>query len=119
MPTTITSHQSVITMTTEPSRLDQIESLLLQTATNLNSVSTRLDKVAEQQAVNTQAINNLTVKVDNLTVKVDDLTADVDVLRDYFLQTIQNAEEDREAWKAEIRRIWEYLRDRNGGSPIM
>ncbi len=99
-------------MTTEPSRLDQIESLLVQTATNLNSVSTRLDKVAEQQAVNTQAINNLTVKVDNLT-------ADVDVLRDYFIQSIQNAEDDREAWKAEIRRIWEYLRDRNGGSPVM
>lgn len=26
------------------------------------------------------------------------------------------AKQDREAWQAEIRRIWEYLRDRNRGS---
>ena len=80
-------------MTNQPNRLDLIEALLLKTAQ-------RLDQVAEQQAANTQAIQSL--------------TADVDVLRDYFLQTIQNAEDDREAWQSEIRRIWEYLRDRNG-----
>jgi hypothetical protein len=82
-------------MTNQPNRLDLIEALLLKTAQ-------RLDQVAEQQAANTQAIQTL--------------TADIDVLRDYFLQTIQNAEDDREAWQSEIRRIWEYLRDRNGGS---
>ena len=88
--------------TNETNRLDQIEAILLQ--------------VAQQQATNTQIIGNLAVKVDNLTAKVDNLTADVDVLRDYFLQSMQNAEDDREAWQAEIRHIWEYLRDRNGGS---
>ncbi|MFM6844635.1 MAG: hypothetical protein ACKPKS_12745, partial [Dolichospermum sp.] len=53
-------------MTTELNRLDLIESLLLQTATNLNQVTQRLDtvtikldQVATQQAVNTQAISNL------------------------------------------------------------
>jgi hypothetical protein len=82
-------------MTTEPSRLDQIESILFQ--------------VAQQQAANTQAIANLGVKIDNLTNDVVNLT-------DITMHSIQNAENDREAWQAEIKRIWEYLRDRNGGS---
>lgn len=103
-------------MTTEPSKLEQIEALLFQTATNLNQVTQRLDQVANQQMVNTQAINSLTVKVDNLTVKIDNLTSDVVNLTDITMQSIQNAENDREAWQTEIRRIWEYLRDRNGGS---
>lgn len=96
-------------MTTEPSRLDQIENLLLQTATNLNQVTQRFDQVANQQMVNTQAINSLTVKVDNLT-------ADIASLTEITMHDIQHAEDDREAWQSEIRRIWEYLRDRNGGS---
>jgi hypothetical protein len=96
-------------MTNEPTRLDLIENLLLQTAQ-------RLDQVAQQQATNTQAIGNLTVKVDQLTTKIDNLTADVASLTEIAMQDIQNSEDDREAWQAEIRRIWEYLRDRNGGS---
>jgi hypothetical protein len=89
-------------MTTQPSRLDQIESILFQ--------------VAQQQAANTQAIANLGVKIDNLTNDVDNLTNDVVNLTDITMHSIQNAENDREAWQAEIKRIWEYLRDRNGGS---
>jgi hypothetical protein len=103
-------------MTTQPSRLDQIESILFQ--------------VAQQQATNTQAIANLGVKIDNLTNDVVNLTNDVvnltnevvnltnDVcnLTDITMHSIQNAENDREAWQSEIKRIWEYLRDRNGGS---
>jgi uncharacterized protein YukE len=52
-------------MTNQPSRLDQLESVLIQTATNLNQVTERLDRVAEQQQVNTVAINNLTYKIDD------------------------------------------------------
>jgi len=89
-------------MTTEPSRLDQIESILFQ--------------VAQQQAANTQAIANLGVKIDNLTNDVVNLTNDVCNLTDITMHSIQNAENDREAWQSEIKRIWEYLRDRNGGS---
>jgi hypothetical protein len=61
-------------MTTEPTRLDLIESLLLQTATNLNSVSTRLDRVAEQQATNTQTIGNLSNSLNDLSNQVYDFT---------------------------------------------
>jgi chromosome segregation ATPase len=96
-------------MTTEPSRLDQIEALLLQTATTLNQVTQRLDQVAVQQAINTQAIS--------------ELRTDVRETLDILMHSIEHAEQDRvqakqdrEAWQSEIRRIWEYLRDRNGGS---
>jgi len=82
-------------MTTEPTRLDQIEALLLQTATTLN-------QVAAQQAINTQAIS--------------ELRADTRETLDILMQSLEHAEQDREAWQSEIRRIWEYLRDRNGGS---
>jgi hypothetical protein len=82
-------------MTTEPTKLEQIEAILLQ--------------VAQQQAINTQAIS--------------ELRTDVRETLDILMQSIEHAEQDRiqakqdrEAWQAEIRRIWEYLRDRNGGS---
>lgn len=82
-------------MTTEPSRLDQIEAILLQ--------------VAQQQAANTHAIS--------------ELRTDVKETLDILMHSIEHAEQDRvqakqdrEAWQAEIKRIWEYLRDRNGGS---
>lgn len=94
-----------------PNRLDQIEAILFQTVTSLNQVTQRIDRVAEQQEVNTQAIAGLTLKIDNLT-------ADIASLTDITMHSIQNAEDDREAWQSEIRRIWEYLRDRNGGSAV-
>lgn len=59
-------------MTNEANRLDLIESLLLQTATNLNSVSTRLDRVAEQQTINTQMIGNLSNSLNDLSNQVND-----------------------------------------------
>jgi histidinol dehydrogenase len=103
-------------MTTEPSRLEQIESLLFQTASSLNQVTQRLDtvtvkldQVAVQQAANTQAISELKT----------DVRETLDILM-YSIEHVEQdriqATQDREAWQAEIRRIWEYLRDRNGGS---
>ncbi|WP_236721537.1 hypothetical protein [Trichormus sp. NMC-1] len=54
-------------MTTEPNRLDQIENLLLQTAQ-------RLDRVAEQQTINTQTIGNLSNSLNDLSNQVNDFT---------------------------------------------
>jgi hypothetical protein len=76
-----------------PSRLDQIEAILAT--------------VAIQQAANTQAIAQL--------------TQDVDYLRQITLHNIEltqqdreQAERDRQAFQAEIRRIWEYLLQQSG-----
>ena len=72
----------------EPSRLEQIERILVE--------------VARQQETNTQAIT--------------ELKSEVASLLDITMHNIRIVEDDRQAWQAEIRRIWEYLRDRNGGS---
>ncbi|MCM0592605.1 MAG: hypothetical protein HEQ35_27490 [Gloeotrichia echinulata IR180] len=78
-----------------PDRLDRIEAIL--------------EQVARQQATNTTAIAQLTVKVDGLTEDVASVT-------DILMHSIQIAEADREVFQAEIRRIWEYLlgQQRNG-----
>jgi methyl-accepting chemotaxis protein len=96
----------------QPSRLDRIEAILLQTAT-------RLDQVATQQQVNTDALGNVTTKLDQLTTKVDGLTEEVDSLRDIVLHAVNNAEADRQlivemqtevrGIQTENKRILEYL----------
>ncbi|NDJ25714.1 hypothetical protein GS682_29815 [Nostoc sp. B(2019)] len=90
-----------------PSRLDQIESILV--------------RVAQQQENNTQAIAQVTARVDQLTTKVDDLTEDVNYLREITLHNIEltqadreQVERDRQTFQAEIRRIWEYLLQQGG-----
>ena len=52
-------------MTTEPSRLDRIEAILEQT-------TQRLDRVAEQQTVNTQTIGDLSNSLNDLSNSVND-----------------------------------------------
>ncbi|MEA5551671.1 hypothetical protein VB713_11890 [Anabaena cylindrica UHCC 0172] len=55
-------------MTTPPvDRLDRIEAILEQTAQ-------RLDRVAEQQAINTQTIGNLSNSLNDLSNQVNDFT---------------------------------------------
>jgi hypothetical protein len=55
-------------MTTEPSRLDRIEAILEQT-------TQRLDRVAEQQTVNTETIGNLSNNLNDLSNQVNDFTS--------------------------------------------
>ena len=69
-------------MTTEPTKLEQIEALLFQTATKLN-------QVAEQQAVNTQAITDVRETLDILMHSIEHVEQD----------RVQ-AKQDREAWQA-------------------
>jgi len=73
-------------MTTKPTKLEQIEALLFQTATKLN-------QVAEQQAVNTQAISELRT----------DVRETLDILMhsiEHVEQDRVQAKQDREAWQA-------------------
>jgi hypothetical protein len=55
-------------MTTESSRLDRIEAILEQT-------TQRLDRVAEQQTINTQTIGSLLNSLNDLSNQVNDFTA--------------------------------------------
>ncbi len=79
-----------------PDRLDRIERILEATAT-------RLDQVAQQQQVNTEAIGQLSVEIRSFVATQEAI--------------IQNAETDRAIIlenQAEIRRIWEYLLGQSG-----
>lgn len=60
----------------QPSRLDRIEAIL--------------DRVADQQQINTQAITQLTIKLDNLSDNVNDLTSNVNsvLARDAVLNDV-------------------------------
>lgn len=72
-------------------RLDRIEAILLESA--------------NQQRANTQAIARLSQEVQSFVATQEAI--------------IENAENDRAAFQAEIRRIWEYLLQQggNGNSP--
>jgi outer membrane murein-binding lipoprotein Lpp len=96
----------------QPDRLDRIEAILLQTAT--------------QQQASTDLVAAVTSQIDQLTTKVDNLTQDVDYLREIILYNIEltqanreQADRDRDAFREEIRRIWEYLlrASGNGNTP--
>lgn len=83
-----------------PDRLDRIERILEATATRLDQTTIRLDQVAHQQAANTEAIAQLSVEIRAFVSTQEAI--------------IENAETDREAFQAEIRRIWEYLLGQSG-----
>ncbi|MCC5622829.1 hypothetical protein [Nostoc sp. CHAB 5715] len=51
---------------------------------------------------------------DRQAIREVELQADRD--REVLLASLLQAERDRQTFQEEIRRIWEYLRDRNGGS---
>ena len=51
---------------------------------------------------------------DRQTIRETEIQADRD--REVLLASLLQAERDRQTFQEEIRRIWEYLRDRNGGS---
>ena len=113
-------------------RLDRIERILETTAS-------RLDQVAEQQKINTTAIAQLEASVNGVAeqLKINtaaiaqvnvQLEASVSDLVRLFLESIEEAEADREAIRemqlevrglqSENRRILEYLSTRNGGSSL-
>ncbi|GAX45958.1 hypothetical protein NIES4075_69790 [Tolypothrix sp. NIES-4075] len=91
----------------EPSdRLDRIEAILLQTAT--------------QQQTNTFVLGEVATKLDQLTNRVEQVAAEVANLNDILMASIEIAETDRQTFQAEIRRVWEYLvrEGENGNSPL-
>jgi len=129
---------------TMATNLSQVATNQLETDFRLNQVSDKLDRTADQfrelviQQVATDARLDRVIaqqeatdaRLDRLTTAISDLTVETDSLRDIVMHFVQLSERDREqaaadrqqavqdrqAWQAETRRIWEYLRDRNGGS---
>ncbi|MUH00085.1 hypothetical protein F7734_50560 [Scytonema sp. UIC 10036] len=95
----------------QPSRLDRIEAIL--------------ERVANQQQTNTAAIAQLTTKVEQNTTAIAELRNElqesishlVGVIGDFVEEAHNDREQaktDRQAWQAEIQRIWEYLLRQSG-----
>jgi hypothetical protein len=127
------------------SRLDRIERILEQTATRLDRVAeqqeqntTAIAQLTIKVDQNTDAIAELKLElqdsISHLVGVIGDFVEEahndreqakadrqafreqIDRLTAEAAQDRQQAAIDRQEFRTEIRRIWEYLRDRNGGS---
>ncbi|MEC4816720.1 MAG: hypothetical protein SAK29_26150 [Scytonema sp. PMC 1069.18] len=76
---------------------------------NIQQLTERVDTL-------TVNVNTVATRVDALTVHVNTVATRVDALAESAAQDRQQAAIDRQEFRNEIRQIWEYLRDRNGGS---
>ncbi len=93
--------------TNQPDRLDRIEAILLQTAT-------RLDQVATQQQVNTDAIARLTLQVE---ASIGDLAATITQLgveAHEDRQVIREMQTEVRGIQTENQRILQYLFGQQG-----
>ncbi len=93
-------------MTNTPDRLSRIESIL--------------DRVAAQQEVNTNAINELTTKLDNLSDNVSELTENTNrvlarsaVLDDVFLELRENHDQHQRSFEQHQQNFIEHQRTTN------
>jgi chromosome segregation ATPase len=84
---------------------------ILITDENLKILTRRVDALTER-------VDTLTERVDSLFLSQENTQATVAQLATLMVQFAQNAETDRQTFQTEIRRIWEYLLERNpnGGS---
>lgn len=90
-------------------KLDDIDIRLEELGDSLDLLRTVQNANRRETRSNSQTIARLERSIREL--------ADIARLHQEGLRVAQrDAERDRELFQAEIRRIWEYLRDRNGGS---
>jgi peptidoglycan hydrolase CwlO-like protein len=84
---------------------------------NISQLTENLNNLAEQTARN---INNLVEQAaqDRQQAAIDrqEFRSRMDSLAEQAAQDREQAAIDRQRFSGEIRQIWEYLRDRNGGS---
>lgn len=99
-----------------PERLTRLENRFTNTEQASSAQSNTIDVLVANIIQLTENVNNLTVNVNNLTVNVNNLTENVNNLTEQAAQDRQQAAIDRQEFRTEIQRLWEYLRDRNGGS---
>lgn len=90
-------------------RLDDIDTRLEELGDELDLIRTIQNGMRREVRVNSQTTARLERTVNRLA----------DIARDHQVASRvaeRNAERDRQTFQVEIRRIWEYLSDRNGGS---
>jgi uncharacterized coiled-coil protein SlyX len=75
-----------------------------------------IQQLTENVAAVNQRVDALTTNVAEVTNRVDILAIQAEQDRAQAAQDRQQAAIDRQEFRHEIRQIWQYLRDRNGGS---
>ncbi|MEC4819195.1 MAG: hypothetical protein SAK29_38875 [Scytonema sp. PMC 1069.18] len=87
---------------------------------NVNAQSNTIDVLVANIQQLTENVNAVTSRVDNLAIQADrdrqTFRDRMDAIAAQAAQDRQQAAIDRQEFRNEIRQIWEYLRDRNGGS---
>ncbi|MBW4568251.1 MAG: hypothetical protein KME31_09540 [Tolypothrix carrinoi HA7290-LM1] len=104
-------------------RLSRLENIFANIGETVVAQSDTIDVVVKNITQLSENVNRLNNVVDNLAISVNQLSTEVSTTtRNIAALTTQAAEDrqqaaiDRQEFRTEIRRIWEYLRDRNGGS---
>lgn len=94
-------------------RLSRLEALFANVGEKVLEHDATIDVLVaniQQLTENVAAVNQ---RVDALT---EQTTRNINNLAEQAAQDRQQAAIERQEFRTEIRRIWEYLRDRNGGS---
>ncbi len=104
-------------------RLNRLETLFTNIGETVLAQNDTLDVVVANITQLSENVNRLNNVVDNLAISVNQLSTEVSITtRNIETLSAQAAEDrqqsavDRQEFRTEIRQIWDYLRDRNGGS---
>ena len=89
--------------------IDVLVANINQLTENVNTLNNNVDSL-------TLTVNRTQAQIDNLTIAVDRSTTNIEALTTQAAEDRQLAAIDRQEFRQDIRQIWEYLRDRNGGS---
>jgi prefoldin subunit 5 len=112
--------EGIMTNTGQPptieQRLSRLENIFVGIGETVVAQSDTIDVLVANINQLTENVNRLNNGLDNLTIAVNRSTANIEALTAQAAQDRQQAAIDRQEFRSEIRRIWEYLRDRNGGS---
>ncbi|MEC4815027.1 MAG: hypothetical protein SAK29_17370 [Scytonema sp. PMC 1069.18] len=97
-------------------RLSRLENLFANVGETVLGHDATLDVLVSNIQQLTERVDTLTVNVNTVATRVDALAAEAAQDRHQAAQDRHQAAIDRQEFRNEIRQIWEYLRDRNGGS---
>lgn len=97
------------TVVAQSDTIDVLVANISQLTENVNTLNNNVDSL-------TLTVNRTQAQIDNLTIAVDRSTTNIEALTTQAAEDRQLAAIDRQEFRQDIRQIWEYLRDRNGGS---
>jgi len=93
-------------------RLDQVETIAAILVTHIESIDSRLERIASNQEQSDRRIDGLAARIDGLAGRVESLTSNVDTLAALMGQQFAQAEQDRAEFRATVTGILDTLNQR-------